>query len=64
MHPNPPGNKIETKQKAKQLLFELDNMKGPAGLSEWNIRTQTFLIFEAMKQLHNPELAGELKGGE
>ncbi len=37
------------KEKAKQLLEELPNIK-PADLPNWNIKAQTLLVFETMRQ--------------
>lgn len=40
------------KQKAKELLDELNEIKGPKDLSDWNIRAQTLIVFIAMR---NPD---------
>jgi len=37
------------KARAKSLLKELDEIKGPDGLLDWNIKAQTFLVFTAAK---------------
>lgn len=44
------------KRKVKELLDELDRIKGPDELPDWNIRAQTLLIFIAMR---NPDLVIE-----
>lgn len=36
--------------RARGLLAELDEIKGPAELPEWNMRMQTFLVFEAARR--------------
>jgi hypothetical protein len=41
--------------RARGLLAELDEIKGPAAggspeLLEWNMRAQTFLVFEKMRR--------------
>lgn len=33
------------RKKVKELLNELDQMKGPEKLPDWNIRAQTLLVF-------------------
>ena len=37
------------KARAKSLLKELEEIKGPEGLLDWNIKAQTFLVFTAAK---------------
>lgn len=42
----------EDKTKARELLNELDNIKGPGQrLRNWKIKAQTFLVFAAIKKL-------------
>lgn len=38
-------------EQIRELLEELDNIKGPAELSDWNIRAQTLLVFEVGRRL-------------
>ncbi len=42
----------QVKERARKLLDELPLIKGldVAGLVDWNIRTQTLLVFEAGRQ--------------
>lgn len=37
------------KQKARELLDELNDIKGPGGLPNWNIKAQTLLVFIAAR---------------
>lgn len=44
------------KKKVQELLNEIDQIKKPQELPDWNIRAQTLLIFIAMR---NPDLLFE-----
>ncbi len=44
---------LQEKTKIRGFLSELDEFTRPAGLADWNIRVQTYIIFLLMKY---PEL--------
>ena len=37
------------KKKTRELLDEIDNMRGPQDIGDWIIRAQTLLVFKAIK---------------
>ncbi len=47
------------REKAAELLEELPKVK-PCDLANWNIKAQTLLVFESMRQ----HCEGKQKGGE